>query len=145
LIYQYLIYFRSIYQFLIYLRSANVCSIYLRSIYHHGAIFFLHASQGPMLWLFKYFRRKIHRKNWRFWLKIKLKYAKIWSEHWFLRKTPLPQRPPCISFFTYLQKRISPSLLCKYLILITPFQRIVDRHRNQLPISLISWIMKLEY
>jgi hypothetical protein len=28
-------------------------------------------DQGPMLWFFKYFRRKIQRKNWRFWLKTK--------------------------------------------------------------------------
>jgi hypothetical protein len=26
---------------------------------------------GPMLWFFKYFRRKILRKKWRFWLKTK--------------------------------------------------------------------------
>jgi hypothetical protein len=30
-------------------------------------------DQGPMLWLFKYFRRKFQRKNWRFWIKTKLK------------------------------------------------------------------------
>jgi hypothetical protein len=36
-------------------------------------------DQGPMLWFFKYFRRKIRRKNWRFWLKTKLKYSKFWS------------------------------------------------------------------
>jgi hypothetical protein len=35
--------------------------------------------QGPMLWFLKYFRRKFQRKNWRFWLKTKLNYAKFWS------------------------------------------------------------------
>jgi hypothetical protein len=34
---------------------------------------------GPMLWFFKYFRRKIQQKNWRFSLKTKLNYAKFWS------------------------------------------------------------------
>jgi hypothetical protein len=34
---------------------------------------------GPMLWFFKYFRRKIRRKNWRFWLKTKQNYPKFWS------------------------------------------------------------------
>jgi hypothetical protein len=33
--------------------------------------------QGPMLWFFKYFCRKIHRKYWRFWRKTKLVFAKI--------------------------------------------------------------------
>jgi hypothetical protein len=33
-------------------------------------------DQGPMLWFFKYFRRKIQWSNWRFWLKTKLNYAK---------------------------------------------------------------------
>jgi hypothetical protein len=37
----------------------------------------------------KYFRRKNRRKNWRFWLKTKLNYAKFWSWHWFLRKKPI--------------------------------------------------------
>jgi hypothetical protein len=32
--------------------------------------------QGPMLLFFKYFRRKIQRKNWRLWLKTKLNYEK---------------------------------------------------------------------
>jgi hypothetical protein len=36
-------------------------------------------NQGPMLGFFKYFHRKIQRKNWRFWLKPKLNYAKCWS------------------------------------------------------------------
>jgi hypothetical protein len=35
--------------------------------------------QGPMLWFFKYFRQKIQRKNWRFWLEMKLNCAKFWS------------------------------------------------------------------
>jgi hypothetical protein len=30
-------------------------------------------------WFLKYFRRKIQRKNWRFWLKTKPNYAKLWS------------------------------------------------------------------
>jgi hypothetical protein len=47
------------------------------------------ADQGPMLWFFKYFRRTIQRKNWRFRLKTKLNYAKFLSSHWFLRKTPI--------------------------------------------------------
>jgi hypothetical protein len=34
---------------------------------------------GPMLCFLKYFRRKIQQKNWRFWLKTKLNYAKFWS------------------------------------------------------------------
>jgi hypothetical protein len=34
-------------------------------------------DQGPMLWFFKYFRRKFQRKNWRFWRKTKLVFAKI--------------------------------------------------------------------
>jgi hypothetical protein len=37
----------------------------------------------------KYFRQKIRRKNCHFWLKTKLNYAKFWSQHWFLRKTPI--------------------------------------------------------
>jgi hypothetical protein len=45
-----------------------------------------------MLWFLKYFRRKIQRKNWRFRLKTKLNNAKIWSWHWFLRKTPIFRR-----------------------------------------------------
>jgi hypothetical protein len=52
----------------------------------------LHAGQGdqgPMLWFLKYFRRKNQWKKWRFWLKTKLNYAKFWSYHWFLRKTPI--------------------------------------------------------
>jgi hypothetical protein len=32
-----------------------------------------------MLWFLKYFRRKIQRKNWRFWHKTKVNYAKFWS------------------------------------------------------------------
>jgi hypothetical protein len=39
-----------------------------------------------MLWFLKYFRRKIQRKNWHFWLETKLNYAKFWSRHWFSRK-----------------------------------------------------------
>jgi hypothetical protein len=35
-------------------------------------------DQGPMLWFFKYFRRKIRQKGWHFWLKTKLNYAKFW-------------------------------------------------------------------
>jgi hypothetical protein len=35
---------------------------------------------GPMLRFFKYFRREIQRKNWRFWLKTKLNYAKFWYD-----------------------------------------------------------------
>jgi hypothetical protein len=39
--------------------------------------FFPHqGDQGPMLWFFKYFCRKILRKNWRFWLKTKLNFWK---------------------------------------------------------------------
>jgi hypothetical protein len=34
---------------------------------------------GPVLWFLKYFRRKIRRKKWRFWLKTKLVCKKIWS------------------------------------------------------------------
>jgi hypothetical protein len=34
------------------------------------------SDQGPMLWFFKHFRRKIQRKNWRFLLETKLNYAK---------------------------------------------------------------------
>jgi hypothetical protein len=41
------------------------------------------------VWFFRYFRRKIQWKIWRFWLKTKLNYAKFWSWHWFLRKTPI--------------------------------------------------------
>jgi hypothetical protein len=33
--------------------------------------------------------RQFSAKNWRFWLKTKLNYAKCWSKHWFLRKTPI--------------------------------------------------------
>jgi hypothetical protein len=40
---------------------------------------FVSVKLGPMLWFFKYFRRIFRRKNWRFWLKTKLHYAKIWS------------------------------------------------------------------
>jgi hypothetical protein len=36
---------------------------------------YLGTYQGPMLWLFKYFRQKNRRKNWRFCLKTKLNYA----------------------------------------------------------------------
>jgi hypothetical protein len=36
-------------------------------------------DEGPMVWFFKYFRRKIQQKNLRFWLKIKLNFAKFWS------------------------------------------------------------------
>jgi hypothetical protein len=48
---------------------------------------------GPMLWFFKYFRRKIRPKNLAkkfvlFLLKTKLNFAKFWSLHWFLRKAP---------------------------------------------------------
>jgi hypothetical protein len=32
---------------------------------------------GPMLGFFKYFRRKIYQKNWRFELKTKLNFEKI--------------------------------------------------------------------
>jgi hypothetical protein len=47
---------------------------------------------GPMLWFFKYFCRKIRRKNWRFWLKTKLNYEKIdhnigfWEKRQFFRR-----------------------------------------------------------
>jgi hypothetical protein len=34
------------------------------------------ARQGPMLWFLKYFRLKIRRKNWRFWLKTKINFEK---------------------------------------------------------------------
>jgi hypothetical protein len=34
-------------------------------------------DQGPMLSFLKYFCRKFQRKNWRFWLKTKLNYAKF--------------------------------------------------------------------
>jgi hypothetical protein len=33
--------------------------------------------QGPMLWFFKYFRQKIQRENWRFWLQNKAKICKF--------------------------------------------------------------------
>jgi hypothetical protein len=36
-------------------------------------------SQRPDVVIFKYFRQKIRRKNWRFRLKTKLNYAKCWS------------------------------------------------------------------
>jgi hypothetical protein len=45
-----------------------------------------------MLWLFKYFRRKIRRKNWHFWLKTKLNYANFdhnigfWEKRQFFRR-----------------------------------------------------------
>jgi hypothetical protein len=39
-------------------------------------IFAVRVNQGPMLWFFKYFRRKILRKNWRFRLKTKLNFEK---------------------------------------------------------------------
>jgi hypothetical protein len=42
-----------------------------------------------VLWFLKYFRQKNRRKNWRFWPKTKLNYLKSWSQHWFLRKTPI--------------------------------------------------------
>jgi hypothetical protein len=42
-------------------------------------IFLDQGDQGPMLWFFKYFRRKIQRKNWRFWLKTKLNFGNFWS------------------------------------------------------------------
>jgi hypothetical protein len=44
---------------------------------------------GPMLWFLKYFRQKNKQNNWRFWLLTKLNHTKIWSWHWFLRKTPI--------------------------------------------------------
>jgi hypothetical protein len=53
-------------------------------------ICFCPGGLGPMLWFLKYFRQKIQRKNCRFWLKTKkLNYAKFWSWHWCLRKTPI--------------------------------------------------------
>jgi hypothetical protein len=36
-------------------------------------------NQGPMLWFFKYFCRKIQQKNWRFCLKTKPNFEKSWS------------------------------------------------------------------
>jgi hypothetical protein len=37
------------------------------------------AQSGTDVMIFKYFRRKIQRKKWSFWLKTKLKYAEYWS------------------------------------------------------------------
>jgi hypothetical protein len=34
------------------------------------------------------FAEKFSGKNWHLWLKTKLNCAKLWSWHWFLRKTP---------------------------------------------------------
>jgi hypothetical protein len=47
---------------------------------YFGSGFFLRMrtrGKGPMLWFLKYFRRKILRKNWRFWLNTKLNFEKV--------------------------------------------------------------------
>jgi hypothetical protein len=41
---------------------------------------------GPMLWFFKYFRRKFRQKNWRFWLKTKLNYPIFYHNIGFWEK-----------------------------------------------------------
>jgi hypothetical protein len=44
---------------------------------------------GPMLWFLKYFRRKILRKNWRFWLKAKQNFdhnIDFWEKRQFFRR-----------------------------------------------------------
>jgi hypothetical protein len=45
-----------------------------------------------MLWFLKYFRRKILRKNWRFWLITKLNSAKILIITLVFEKTPIFRR-----------------------------------------------------
>jgi hypothetical protein len=40
-------------------------------------------SSRDQCYVFSYFRRKIQRQNWRFWLKTKLNYAKFCFLYWF--------------------------------------------------------------
>jgi hypothetical protein len=42
---------------------------------HHHSQVINYNKLGPMLWFLEYFRRKILRKNWRFWPATKLNYT----------------------------------------------------------------------
>jgi hypothetical protein len=90
-----------------------------------SCILFIIILQGPMLWLFKYFRRKIRQKNWRFWLKTKLNYAKFW----------------CYDFLNIFDKKFSKKLafltqnkakLWKILIITLVFEKNANFFRQKL-------------
>jgi hypothetical protein len=60
---------------------------FITSLAHSASHFcFVQGDQGPMFWYFKYVRRKVRRRNWCFWLKTKLNYAKKFHEISFWEK-----------------------------------------------------------
>jgi hypothetical protein len=56
------------------------------------AAFICRYNPGSDVVIKKYFRPKNWRKNWRFWFNRKLNFAQIWTQHCFLRKTPIVRR-----------------------------------------------------